>query len=406
MEITFEALRGPAVDDLPVEVVERKGLGHPDTICDALAEELSLGICRFHREHFGAVLHHNVDKVLLWAGSSEPAFGGGRVVAPLEIFLAGRAAGAWRGIRVPLEDLARDGSRRWLAAHLPHLDVREHVRIHALMRPGAAELVDVFQRGGAGAIGANDTSCGVGWAPLSRLDRVVDRVERSLSAASVQPSHAWMGQDIKVLGTRRGSEVEVTVACAFVGRHVASLGDYLEKKARLAALAAEAAAKAGAANARVAVNAADDPASGRVYLTVTGTSAESGDDGQAGRGNRTNGLITPFRPMTIESWAGKNPVNHVGKIYNALAGLVAQSVVEALPGIREAQCFLVSQIGRPIKEPRVAHVRLLVDEPRALEAHRARATEILRDQLDRVHELTDDLMTGRLVLGRWPHRVA
>jgi S-adenosylmethionine synthetase len=58
-----------ATDDIK-EIVERKGLGHPDTICDALAETLSRNLCREHRDRFGTVLHHNVDKALLYGVSA------------------------------------------------------------------------------------------------------------------------------------------------------------------------------------------------------------------------------------------------------------------------------------------------------------------------------------------------
>ncbi len=51
-----------------VEVVERKGAGHPDTICDALAETLSRNLCREYQSRFGYILHHNVDKALLCGG--------------------------------------------------------------------------------------------------------------------------------------------------------------------------------------------------------------------------------------------------------------------------------------------------------------------------------------------------
>jgi S-adenosylmethionine synthetase len=77
--------------DAGVEVVERKGLGHPDTICDALAETFSRNLCREYRRRFGEILHHNVDKALLCGGRAAPAFGGGSVLAPITIHLAGRA---------------------------------------------------------------------------------------------------------------------------------------------------------------------------------------------------------------------------------------------------------------------------------------------------------------------------
>lgn len=54
----------------PMEIVERKGTGHPDTICDALAENLSAALRRFWLEMIGAVPHYNVDKVLLRGGAA------------------------------------------------------------------------------------------------------------------------------------------------------------------------------------------------------------------------------------------------------------------------------------------------------------------------------------------------
>jgi S-adenosylmethionine synthetase len=85
------------VGDEAVEVVERKGLGHPDTICDALAETLSRNLCREYQDRFDRILHHNVDKVLLCGGCAAPAFGGGAVTDPFTVYLAGRATAKARG---------------------------------------------------------------------------------------------------------------------------------------------------------------------------------------------------------------------------------------------------------------------------------------------------------------------
>ena len=114
MELCLSELEGPGAGACEVEIVERKGLGHPDTLCDALAEEFSRALCRFYLERFGRLLHHNVDKVLLSGGVARPAFGGGEVVAPFEVFLAGRATSECEGVRVPLEDLAVLASRAYL----------------------------------------------------------------------------------------------------------------------------------------------------------------------------------------------------------------------------------------------------------------------------------------------------
>ena len=107
----------------------------------------------------------------------------------------------------------------------------------------------------------------------------------------------------------------------------------------------------------VDINTADDYVKGSFYLTVTGASAEAGDDGQVGRGNRADGLLTPYRPMSLEALAGKNPVSHDGKIYNLFALELARNIVEQEMA-EAAEVFLVSQIGRPIDEPQLMHIRL------------------------------------------------
>ena len=178
MELSVGPLRVPAGESLEVEIVERKGRGHPDTICDALAEQLSVSLCRAYMERFGSILHHNVDKALLWGGAARPAFGGGQILSPIEIYLAGRATGEFRGVDVPVTDLAVEGSRAWLARNLRMLDPERDVRIHCLVRPSSTDLVDLFLRQRRGDVPlANDTSVGVGsrlspcWSGWSRRSK-------------------------------------------------------------------------------------------------------------------------------------------------------------------------------------------------------------------------------------------
>jgi S-adenosylmethionine synthetase len=384
-------LEGPSPASLPLEIVERKGLGHPDTICDALTENLSRALSRFYLERCGAILHHNVDKALLCGGAARPAFGGGEIVAPIEIYLAGRATAEFEGVTIPVEELAVEESRRWLRANLRHLDPERHVRIHPRIRPTSPDLAALFlRRRESNAPLANDTSLAVGYAPLDELESAVLAVERRLNGPEVKAAQPEIGEDIKVMGTRSGRALSLTVACALVGRHVASLEDYRAKKARVRELAAAAAG----GRAAVEVNAADGDTADSVYLTVTGLSAEAGDDGQVGRGNRVNGLITPYRPMSLEAAAGKNPVTHVGKLYNLLAHRVAHAVVAEAAGVREAYCYLVSRIGRPITEPQVMDLKLRLDDPEDLPALAPRVAEIARAELEGVTTLWRELVEG------------
>jgi S-adenosylmethionine synthetase len=401
--LILETVKGLSPDARRVELVERKGLGHPDTICDRLAEELSLALSRFYRERCGRVLHHNVDKSLLWAGRASSAFGGGRVLEPIEIFLAGRAALDAGGVSVPIETLAVDGSRDWLRANFHALDAWTHVRIHPLVRPGSTELVELFGRSTAGrAAPCNDTSIGVGYAPLSELEEIVLRVEQHLNSEPIRLAHPEIGQDIKILGVRRDDDIALTVACAFVDRHVASLDDYADKKAALALMTKTLAERYTRRAVAVALNGADDPGRGSVYTTVTGTSAEAGDDGQAGRGNRANGLITPGRPMTMESVAGKNPITHVGKLYNLAAHLIAADLVARVPGAAAAECRLVSLIGQPLDRPQIIEVRLDGAERGALHEARRAIEGVVEEHLAGIGTLWEALLDGRLQLDRWP----
>lgn len=403
MRIDLTSIVEPTGDLLDVEIVERKGLGHPDTLCDHLTEELGIALSKYYLSQFGRVLHYNVDKALLWGGLARPAFGGGQVLKPMELFLSGRAVTSIGGTEIPLQGLAEQVTEQWLSTHLPLIDPRKHFKLHCLVRPGSADLADLFERRQEGdGFPANDTSCGVGFAPLSRLERIVYAVEEELGAlASTEPV---IGRDIKIMGIRQGSRIRLTVACALVDRFISNVDDYQDKKRYLAEQASRVAAAHGM-RVSVDVNAADRPQSGSIYMTVTGTSAENGDDGQAGRGNRVNGLITPFRPMTMESVAGKNAVTHVGKLYNLAAGLIADRAVNELPGVLEAYCLLVSTIGRPIIEPQLTSVRVRRSSSASTEELSTPLRRIVEEELAQLTRAGAAIAAGHLRTGRWPLRV-
>lgn len=386
MNLSIGAVEAPAPGAASHEIAERKGRGHPDSICDALAENLSLGLARLYLERFGAILHHNVDKALLIGGAARPAFGGGELTEPIEIILAGRATRRFRGVSVAVDELAVELSRDWLARNLRNIDPRRDVRIVPRIRETSPDLTALFLRGAQrGAPLANDTSFGTGFAPLDRLERAVLAAEHGLCHAAPE-----IGDDIKVLGVRSEERIELTVACAFVGRHVASLADYFAKKEKVRTLAA--AAVGGDVD--LQVNTADGDTEESIYLTVTGLSAEAGDDGQVGRGNRVNGLITPYRPMSLEAAAGKNPVSHTGKLYNLLAQRISRALAEELEGVEEAYCWLLSRIGSPVSEPQLADIRLRLADPRGIDAVRAAAAEIVRAHLRDAPQLWRDVLAG------------
>lgn len=388
----------PYVDE-PLEVVERKGIGHPDTICDAIAETLSRALSREYLHRCGTILHHNVDKALLCGGRSAPAFGGGAVTAPIQIYLAGRAVAAIAGDVIPIDEIAVESAKAWLKANMHALDPQRHVQIHPRIQPGSFDLQALFSRGArSDTILANDSSIGVGHAPLSPLERLVSAIERQINGRDRATQNPAWGEDVKIMGIRRGNAVDITVACAMIGRHLSDMGEYLVQRTLIEELVGSLAAAHGFAACTTGVNMADDPGAGAVYLTVTGTSAEAGDDGQVGRGNRVNGLITPCRPMSMEAAAGKNPVSHVGKIYNIVAQRIADSVAAISPEIVRAECFLVSKIGAPVSEPAVVNIRLAVASGAQAPGLATRASGIAVDHLGRISLVAEQVVAGAVPL--------
>jgi S-adenosylmethionine synthetase len=389
MRLSLSALPDPFASPPPVELVERKGRGHPDTICDALAEELSLALSRWYVERFGCVLSHNVDKVMLAAGAARPAFGGGVVTAPFRLHFAGRACTELGGVAVPLDDIVHDTARSWLRLNLRHVDVDRHVEIRSLLRPCPVDRLDLFRREQhTGPLLATDTSCGIGHAPCSLAERIVLEVETHLNSPLVHERCPFAGEDVKVQGLRRGRDITLTVACAQVDAFVPDLDGYRDHVAALAAEVQRAAqAAAGTAplgHLEVVINAGDDLVRGLVYLTVTGTSAEAGDDGATGRGNRVGGLITPMRAMSLDSAAGKNPLQHTGKLYNVVAHQIARDLVAELPALASAECLLVGRIGQPLYDPQLVHLGLATRDGSPVERLRDAVSAIVRTHLDRV----------------------
>ncbi|MCS7385070.1 MAG: methionine adenosyltransferase, partial [archaeon GB-1867-097] len=337
-EIVIEQLKQKPVEELFTEVVERKGLGHPDHIIDSSAESVSLALSKYYMENFGTILHHNVDKGLLVGGRASPKFGGGRVEEPIYIIIAGRAVNEIirdkEIIRVPIGYLAVNAIRRYIKENFRFLDPDEHMIIDYKIRPGSMDLIKIFETGNTMPL-CNDTSFGVCYAPLTSTEKLVLETERYLNSKKVKKELPEVGEDIKVMGLRRGGEIELTIAAAMISSLIPDLDHYLSVKEEVKRRIEDLASKITDLSVKVKVNTGDQPDKNIVYLTVTGTSAESGDDGNTGRGNRVNGLITPCRPMSMEATAGKNPVSHIGKLYNILAKITANEIYEEVEGIRE-----------------------------------------------------------------------
>jgi S-adenosylmethionine synthetase len=399
--IVVEQLQQQPVETHSVEFVERKGLGHPDYMADSLSEEFSLELCREYKKKFGQILHHNVDKVLLVGGQSNPRFGGGEVITPIYIVMSGRAMTEvnhnGEKVHVPVGRLAVEATKGWIKENLRFLDPESHIIVDHKVGKGSADLVCNYDNH-CGMPCANDTSFGVGYAPLDALEQLVYETERFVNSAYMRKKIPEVGEDVKVMGLRTGNEIKLTMAVATISKLVPDLDHYISVKGDLKKAVEDFVAKKCEIPVEVFLNNADRINKGSVYITVTGTSAEWGDDGETGRGNRANGLITPSRPMSLEASAGKNPVSHVGKIYNVTAGMIARKVAD-LKGVKEAYVKIVSQIGRPIDDPHMANIQLLLEGGAPLTSNlKGEISAVVDGELASIDKVTEAILARKVTL--------
>ncbi|MCX8208552.1 MAG: methionine adenosyltransferase [Sulfolobales archaeon] len=403
LRVFVNTLNTTPTSKLPVELAERKGLGHPDYVADAAAEASSVALSKYYLEKFDTILHHNVDKVLVVGGQSNPVFGGGEVLHPIYIVVAGRATefvnvgGSF--VRIPIGTIVVSAVKDWIRRNFRFLDPDRHVVVDYMIRSGSVDLVKTYEAGARSVPLANDTSFGVGFAPLTPLEKLVLSIERELNSPKLKSELLEVGEDVKVMGMRVGSKIKVTIAAALISHLIPDPDHYMSVKEEIRNRMIDLAVKvAPGFEVEIDVNTADNPDLGIFYLTVTGTSAEHGDDGATGRGNRACGIITPMRRMSLEATAGKNPVSHVGKLYNVLAYRIAERIVKEVPKVEEAYVELLSQIGKPITRPQIASISLVLFNPAEGESAKKDAEEIAREEINKITSLTDLIVREQVQL--------
>ncbi len=391
--IMVEFVNREPIEEQEIEMVERKGLGHPDSLCDGIAEAVSIALCKEYKRKCGMILHHNTDKVQLVAGRSNPKYGGGEVISPIYILLGGRATREFEGEEIAVDTVAVKAAKDYLRENIRNLDVDNHVMVDSKVGKGSYDLLTVFREKNKEIPLANDTSFGVAHAPLSECESIALNAENRVMAEYRNKEKA-VGEDMKVMALREKDRITLTVGDAFVSKYVTDYEHYEDAKQRLKEFVSGVAEEYTNREVLTLINAADTPDS--VYITVTGTSAEMGDDGGSGRGNRCNGLITPSRPISMEGTPGKNPVNHTGKIYNLLANKIANEVVDSVDIIQEVYIKILSEIGRRIDDPKVATAQILTRSDVNPGIAEKKVGRIMDDWLSNIAEITEMAIRGEL----------
>jgi S-adenosylmethionine synthetase len=403
--VVVEPLDKKPVEQQEIEMVERKGLGHPDYIIDSACEEASIMLSQYYFQEFGKILHHNLDKGLLVGGRAYNTFGYGRLEEPITIIIAGRASTSVKtptGVTlIPYKEIITKAVRDMIRRNFRFLDFDQHIQLEIRVRESSPDLKAVVEASAEMPL-ANDTSYGVGFYPLTTLENLVLNTERHLNSPQFKLRVKESGEDVKVMGLRRGRKIILTVADGIVSNLTKDRDHYISVKQALKQEVEDIAARlAPDYDVEVYVNTADRYGEGVgdevFYLTCTGTSAEHGDDGNTGRGNRANGLITPNRQMSLEATAGKNPISHVGKIYNVLASLTAKRIYEETKAVKEVYVRMLSQIGKPLNQPLSVSVQAIpVDK---FDTNLVREIEqIVIDQVNNVTHVTDLILSREIAV--------
>jgi S-adenosylmethionine synthetase len=349
----------------------------------------------------GHVLHHNTDETQLAAGTAKPAFGGGHIIDPVYMLLVGRATTYIDGKDardLPCKPVALAAARKYLKKTFPNLDVDSEVILDAKIGMGSDDLTGVYKTSG---VLANDTSFGVGYAPYSVTDRLTLETEQYINGA-MKKKLPETGQDVKVMCSRIDNTVTMTIACAMVDKYLPDPSSYQSAIEQMYDLVTDNAMKIigdDDVKFKLDINTGDNYKKGIYYLTCTGLSQEMGDDGSVGRGNRCNGLITPYRPMSMEATSGKNPITHIGKIYNVMSKLIADDVAKKVTNEAEIRVRLLSQIGKPVSQPLNASVQIVLPDATSnpkLSKWTGEAEAIAADWLDNVDKVSDMIVEGKV----------
>jgi S-adenosylmethionine synthetase len=331
-----------------------------------------------------------------------------------KIFLNGRFTRTVAGKKIPYLDIAREVIHKEVRRAVPPFDIEHWLKIvnNVHFSPGPGIVYDAgetenerqfffsapevsFLQYHSNSLRSNDTSTGVGYAPLSVLEQTVLAVERMLNSSEFKEEHPFVGSDIKIMGVRTNRVINLTCCVPLVSVHIKSEAEYHAQLLFLQTTLQEyLRAQYPEYTFHLSMNTRDSAARSDFYLTLTGSAIESGDEGVVGRGNRIRGVIPFTRRMSMEASCGKNPVYHVGKVYTALCTLIAEDIYTTLG--YENYVYATSQIGRPLAAPWHVGVDLCNVRPTPSDEHTIR--HIVAEHVSSPDTITERVIRGEMQL--------
>lgn len=358
------------INNQKFEVVETKGKGHPDNICDTLAEKISANYSKYCLEKYGVILRHMIDKLSILGGGSKVKFNGGEMIAPIRILVNGRFTDRYNNIKIDYMKIVNDTIKNYFQELFPMINIEKDLLIidntHHNEGPGVVynndnttknERINFFEAVNDKDAArhnnhnrCNDTSTTVSYYPMSKLETVVLNIEQLLNSEYYKKENPWVGNDIKVMGIRKERNIEITSCVPLISTYVKDLEDYIVKLNGIKKDIEKEIKKVFKNNdIKIFLNTRDNYEKNDLYLTLTGSAVESGDEGAVGRGNRSRGVIPFSRNFSMEAACGKNPVYHTGKLFTAIGDIISQKIYEKYNVENTVYC--TSKMGDDINDP-------------------------------------------------------
>lgn len=390
----------------PVEMVERKGIGHPDTLSDMIAENFSNNYSNYCLNEFGTILNHWTDKVLLSGGTAELDFGSTNIIRPIKAYLFGRVTEKIGNQKIDIDYLFKKSVEEVFSKIFTGQNILNHIDyvVDTNQAIGKDHPKEFYFPKSADevrkcwdALKSNDTVICSGNAPYSPLEQIVINTENYINSKSFKNRFPETGWDVKVIATRIGNKIHATVNIPFIAKLTPSYKDYSEKL-KLAKkevndkITSEIQkTKKNYKLSSLHINAKDR---GKfVYLTAFGTALDKGDYGAVGRGNKYSGIISINKESNIEAVAGKNPTNHSGKLYTMLANDLAWKIHKLISS--NISINISAKIGDSLNKPHFIVIKC--DKASLSKLDESRIKKIANDSLALIDQYYKKIINADVV---------
>jgi S-adenosylmethionine synthetase len=332
-----------------VEIIECKGVGHPDSMASSMAELVCFGISRYFIKKYNNIPRFNVDQIEINGGEVYVGFKEGKLIRKGSISVSGKTSFYAENDIDFVNKIAKDQIRDFLLSTfgkniLDFFNIKSAINKYSKINKLFFENMAMPS--------SEDTVLAVGFFPYTNTEKLT----LFLNSVLLNLSRKFpIGKDVKIMTLRKKNKIKITLSIAFKSGKIENIDRYFSTKNNLESeIKSHLTKKFKNNNIELSINAADDYNLKRVYMALTGTAAEH-DKGSLGRGNGISGMITPCRLTSPEVIYGKNPVYNVGKIYNFLAQYLAIKISSLIPK-NFIEIKILSKIGNPINKPQLIDI--------------------------------------------------